>query len=36
MTAGKPLELEIPIRRMLELDRAEKTVTAMARGELPG
>ena len=36
MTAGKPLEFALPIRRMLELERAEKIVRAMARGELPG
>ena len=36
MTAGKPLELEIPVRRMLELERAEKIVMAMASDELPG
>ena len=36
MTAGKPLELVLPVRRMLELERAENMVMAMARGELPG
>ena len=36
MTAGKPLELVLPVRRMLELERAEKIVMAMAHGELPG
>ena len=36
MTAGKPLEFALPIRRLLELERAEKIVRAMARGELPG
>ena len=35
MTADKPPQLELPIRRMLELERAEKIVTALARGELP-
>ena len=35
MTAGEPLEYAIPIRRMLELESAEKIVRAMARGELP-
>ena len=36
MPAGKPLESGLPIRRMLQLERAEKIVRAMARGELPG
>ena len=36
MIAGKPLELVLPVRRMLELERAEKIVMAMAHGELPG
>ena len=36
MTAGERLELAVPIRRMLELEHAEKVVQAMARGELPG
>ena len=35
MTADKPPQLELPIRRMLELERAEKIVTALAGGELP-
>ena len=35
LTADKPPQLELPIRRMLELERAEKIVTALAGGELP-
>ena len=36
MTAGERLELAVPIRRMLELEHAEKVVCAMASGKLPG
>ena len=36
MTAGERLELAVPIRRMLELEYAEKVVCAMASGKLPG
>ena len=36
MIAGEPLKLEIPIRRMLELERAEHIVQAMASGKLEG
>ena len=36
MTEDKPPELQLPIRRMLELEHAEKIVRAMARGELEG
>ena len=36
MTAGKSLELALPIRRLLQLEHAEKIVRAMARGKLEG
>ena len=36
MTAGERLELAVPIRRMLELEHAEKVVCAMTSGKLPG
>ena len=36
MTAGERLELAVPIRRMLDLEHAEKVVCAMASGKLPG
>ena len=36
MTAGEPLELILPIRRLLELEHAEKIVRAMAMGKLEG
>ena len=36
MTAGERLEVALSIRRMLELEHAEKVVQAMASGELPG
>ena len=35
MTADKPPELQIPIRRMLELECAEEIVNALADGKLP-
>lgn len=36
MTEDKPPELQLPIRRLLELEHAEKIVRAMVRGELGG
>ena len=36
MTATEPPDLKISVRRMLELDRGEKVVRAMASGRLPG
>ena len=36
MPATEPPDLEIPIWRMLKLERAEKVVQAMARRKLPG
>ena len=35
MTAGEPPELQLPIRRMLELEHAEKIVMALAGKKLP-
>ena len=36
MIAGEPLKLKIPIQRMLELERAEHIVQAMAHRKLEG